>query len=884
MKMNSDYLFISTIDGAISAFDVRNNGELKWTLKTGTPLISSNIHNLDLTESGKFVRMIPSLSGGIYKFDGDEIDTVPITTEDLLNSSHKFSDDLVVSGGKDKVVFGISKTSGHILYECSMQGCMNATKTDAIKPKSDEEIGDSYDKNDDDVLVITKETQTIRAIEARTGQERWNYSVGRLELEILKGLDCAPSEIKTDSEDWKIDIKVSVSDGIIWVFKKNDPLNLLWKYKFEHPIVSIWTTDNDKLKPVDLFNSSSWRWNNNREDGPSLYIGMYQKQLYIQESDDLRKSLTTSFFQLKRLHDSVVMEGNGNQVQDLLPKFSWESMVINNEYLLGELDQEEAANSALVPIDNDNKQIAAKSILYSSEYVNGHGFFLYSNSKIKRNKICSSNDSAEENETILSSQLMDSDNFAMIYLWWREISVFLVTLLMVRLLWSYSVMQREKEIVVIERRIPVPTAMEAIETITVENGKTVNNNSNDKSQFSFDSSDRDSFDFSSRFEVDFDFVQCLGKGGFGVVFEAKNKLDDCNYAVKRIALPNKKESRERVLREVKTLANCEHGNIVRYYNAWVEKPPTGWQEQKDSKWVQSLKNGLFESEFNCNYSTSNEYTNNTNSHYSKSRTSVSIDMHLNESNSLDCTNLSNSFEIEFVNSTEEQVTVSSMNLSNHSLVRPESSAANQSKVYLYIQMQLCEKKSLHDWLRENALQQRYCNRNTFSIFEQIVDAVEYVHKKNLIHRDLKPSNIFFSLDGKIKIGDFGLVTDMSDIPNLILACGDKTGLPQCGVHTQLVGTHLYMSPEQLKGLAYDYKVDIFSLGLILFELLVYFDTEMERVVTLKNARDTKFSGEFMKQFPSEGKLLNSMLSENPVSRPTATELRNEIDRLQKEGL
>lgn len=48
-----------------------------------------------------------------------------------------------------------------------------------------------------------------------------------------------------------------------------------------------------------------------------------------------------------------------------------------------------------------------------------------------------------------------------------------------------------------------------------------------------------------------------------MVFEAKNKLDDCKYAIKRIILPSKQESRERVMREVKTLANCEHKNIVR---------------------------------------------------------------------------------------------------------------------------------------------------------------------------------------------------------------------------------------------------------------------------------------------------------------------------------
>lgn len=45
--------------------------------------------------------------------------------------------------------------------------------------------------------------------------------------------------------------------------------------------------------------------------------------------------------------------------------------------------------------------------------------------------------------------------------------------------------------------------------------------------------------FKSRYLTDFDPVDCLGKGGYGIVFEAKNKIDDCNYAIKRIALPNR---------------------------------------------------------------------------------------------------------------------------------------------------------------------------------------------------------------------------------------------------------------------------------------------------------------------------------------------------------
>lgn len=47
--------------------------------------------------------------------------------------------------------------------------------------------------------------------------------------------------------------------------------------------------------------------------------------------------------------------------------------------------------------------------------------------------------------------------------------------------------------------------------------------------------------FKSRYLTDFEPVDCLGKGGYGVVFEAKNKIDDCNYAIKRIALPNRSD-------------------------------------------------------------------------------------------------------------------------------------------------------------------------------------------------------------------------------------------------------------------------------------------------------------------------------------------------------
>lgn len=107
----------------------------------------------------------------------------------------------------------------------------------------------------------------------------------------------------------------------------------------------------------------------------------------------------------------------------------------------------------------------------------------------------------------------------------------------------------------------------------------------------------------------------------------------------------------------------------------------------------------------------------------------------------------------------------------------------------------------------------------------------------MIHRDLKPSNIFFAPDGAIKIGDFGLVTAMAEeafyspmSPEGNAVCGGFS--PFQRTHTDQVGTQLYMSPEQIEGQPYNHKVDIYSLGLILVELLWPLTTQMEQVTLL----------------------------------------------------
>jgi len=90
---------VSTLDGAISALDAENDGTRLWKIETGPgSLLSSSISKVELNSDGKSVRLIPSLDGGLYKFDGDGIEPIPISADSLLHSSFRAADDLIISG------------------------------------------------------------------------------------------------------------------------------------------------------------------------------------------------------------------------------------------------------------------------------------------------------------------------------------------------------------------------------------------------------------------------------------------------------------------------------------------------------------------------------------------------------------------------------------------------------------------------------------------------------------------------------------------------------------------------------------------------------------------------------------------------------------------
>src|SRR5262245_37842514 len=132
----------------------------------------------------------------------------------------------------------------------------------------------------------------------------------------------------------------------------------------------------------------------------------------------------------------------------------------------------------------------------------------------------------------------------------------------------------------------------------------------------------------------------------------------------------------------------------------------------------------------------------------------------------------------------------------------------------YLVMELVEGPTLADRMKDGPIP----FNEAMEIARQIVDALEAAHEKGVTHRDLKPANIKITPEGNVKVLDFGLakVGGISPVAtdNSPTVTMDQT---EAGI---VLGTAAYMSPEQAKGKPVDQRADIYSFGVILYEMLV----------------------------------------------------------------
>src|SRR5499426_1118221 len=119
----------------------------------------------------------------------------------------------------------------------------------------------------------------------------------------------------------------------------------------------------------------------------------------------------------------------------------------------------------------------------------------------------------------------------------------------------------------------------------------------------------------------------------------------------------------------------------------------------------------------------------------------------------------------------------------------------------FIAMEFVAGRSLRDSFEQNA---RFSVPQIVRIMSQLLEALDYSHRQGVVHRDIKPANVMILEDGTVKVADFGI------------ARIEQSNLTQTGM---ILGTPSYMSPEQFMGQTVDGRSDLFSAGVILYELL-----------------------------------------------------------------
>ncbi len=191
---------------------------------------------------------------------------------------------------------------------------------------------------------------------------------------------------------------------------------------------------------------------------------------------------------------------------------------------------------------------------------------------------------------------------------------------------------------------------------------------------------------------------------------------------------------------------------------------------------------------------------------------------------------------------------------------------NEGDLY-YIVMEYVEGRDLKEVLRSEG---RILPERAAEITAEVCAALQFAHRHNLVHRDIKPHNIFLTSIGQVKVMDFGIARE-----------GNGSGFTQTGV---VMGTPQYISPEQAQGRPVDGRSDIYSLGVVLYEMLtgrVPFDDPNPVTVAYRHVREDPIPPSVIDPEipPALEAVIMKAMAKNPANRyQTAQEMKADLLR------
>ncbi len=190
---------------------------------------------------------------------------------------------------------------------------------------------------------------------------------------------------------------------------------------------------------------------------------------------------------------------------------------------------------------------------------------------------------------------------------------------------------------------------------------------------------------------------------------------------------------------------------------------------------------------------------------------------------------------------------------------------------LYIVMACYEGETLKELLERKPL----TVGEALDIFMQIASGLSRAHQKGIVHRDIKPGNIIITEEGQVKIVDFGLAK-----------LAGRTKLTETD---KVVGTAAYMSPEQGRGEPVDHRTDIWSLGVVMYEMITgklpfYAEHEQAVIYRILNEEPAPITSLRADLPPELQRIISRTLAKNPRERyQTVRELVADVQRMAKKS-